>query len=152
MLTSSTIAKDSLSAVSAAQLRTQPSAQPSPACCFSAGCCSCCKCILHQGAQEDKEKLFNGKQLTTSAASAYKLSTPFVLWGILVVILYAVSYAQFNGVSDHMVVIKLMQRSLAQSTRLTYFATRASLEPVSRSAVPTATAGSCCSGGGTCCQ
>jgi hypothetical protein len=81
--------------------------------------------------QDDKEKLFNGKQLTTSAASAYKLSTPFVLWGILVVTLYAVSYAQFDGVQEHMVVTKLMQRSLAQTTRLSYFATRASLEAVS---------------------
>jgi hypothetical protein len=88
--------------------------------------------ILHQVGQDDKEKLFNGKQLTTSAASAYKLSTPFALWGILVVILYAVSYAQFNGVQEHMIVIKLMQRSLAQSTRLSYFALRASLEPVSQ--------------------
>jgi hypothetical protein len=86
---------------------------------------------IFQGGQDDKEKLFNGKQLTTSAASAYKLSAPFALWGILVVILYATSYAGFNGVQEHMIVIKLMQRSLAQSSRLSYFVTRASLEPVS---------------------
>jgi hypothetical protein len=48
----------------------------------------------------------------------------------LVVILYATSYAGFNGVQEHMIVIKLMQRSLAQTSRLSYFVTRASLESV----------------------
>eukprot|EP00882_Tetradesmus_deserticola_P019533 GHRQ01021029.1.p1 GENE.GHRQ01021029.1~~GHRQ01021029.1.p1 ORF type:complete len:235 (-),score=27.19 GHRQ01021029.1:121-825(-) len=94
----------------------------------------CVPWLLHarvrQGGQADKDKLFNGKQLTTSAASAYKLSAPFALWGILVVTLYAVSYAQFDTVKEHMAISKLMQRSLAQASRLTYFAARASLEEV----------------------
>lgn len=79
----------------------------------------------------DRQKLFNGKQLSTSAQSAYQLAWPFLLWGMLVMILYGISYKQFGDINAGIIAIKMSQLSLAQASRMTYYGARISLEPVS---------------------
>lgn len=80
--------------------------------------------------QSERQRLFNGKQLVTSAKSAYQLTWPFVLWGILVMILYGVSYQKLGDVKDGIIAIKMGQRSLAEASRLTYYGARIALESV----------------------
>lgn len=88
------------------------------------------KALAAATAAADREKLFNGKQLIASARSVYELSWPFVAWGIVVAVLYGISYQQFGDVNEHVLNVKMMQRTLAQAGRVTYFATRMVLEMV----------------------
>lgn len=80
--------------------------------------------------QSDRQRLFSGKQLVTSAKSAYQLAWPFLLWGILVIVLYGVSYKQLGDMNDGIIAIKMSQRSLAEASRLTYYGSRIALESV----------------------
>eukprot|EP00879_Flechtneria_rotunda_P020749 GHRR01021839.1.p1 GENE.GHRR01021839.1~~GHRR01021839.1.p1 ORF type:complete len:765 (+),score=247.75 GHRR01021839.1:296-2296(+) len=80
-------------------------------------------------APTERAKLFNGKELSASAKSAYQLAWPFVVWGILVMVLYGVSYQKLGEINNRIVAIKLSQRSLVQASRVTYYATRVALEP-----------------------
>lgn len=79
----------------------------------------------------DRQKLFNGKELVTSTKSAYQISWPILLWGALVLILYSVSYTALSAEHDTVVYIKMTQKARIAAGRLTYYAMRASLEPVS---------------------
>jgi hypothetical protein len=79
----------------------------------------------------DKQRLFNGKELVTSTKSAYQLSWPIMVWGMLVLLLYGISYNNLSSETDTMVYIKMTQKSRIAASRASYFALRANLEQVS---------------------
>lgn len=87
-------------------------------------------CSAGQDLAADRQKLFNGKQLVTSVKSAYQISWPIILWGVLVIILYAVSYQGLAKEHNIMAYIKMTQKSRVAASRLTYYALRISLEQV----------------------
>lgn len=78
----------------------------------------------------DRQKLFNGKKLATSTKSAYQLSWPIVLWSVLVLVLYGISYDALSHQHNTMVYIKMTQKTRIAASRVTYQALRISLEPV----------------------
>jgi hypothetical protein len=80
----------------------------------------------------DRQRLFNGKELVTSTKSAYQLCWPIALWGVLVLVLYAVSYTALSAEHDTMVYIKMTHKARIAASRVTYYAMRMSLEPVRR--------------------
>lgn len=55
------------------------------------------------------------------------MAWPFVLWGVLVVVLYGVSYRAFGDIAHDLINIKLAQRLLIQGGAATYYITRVSL-------------------------
>jgi hypothetical protein len=79
----------------------------------------------------DTQKLFNGKELVTSAKSAYELSWPILVWGMLVLLLYGVSYNNLSSEQDTMVYIKMTQKSRVAASRVTYYTMGAALNQVS---------------------
>jgi hypothetical protein len=84
----------------------------------------------------DKQRLFNGKELVTSTKSAYQLSWPIMVWGMLVLLLYGISYNNLSNETDTMVYIKMTQKSRIAASRVSYFALRANLEQVSKPGTP----------------
>lgn len=80
----------------------------------------------------DRQKLFNGKELVTSAKSAYQLSWPILLWGTLLLVLYGISYDALSKEHNVMVYTEMMHKSRVAASRVTYFAIRANLDVVSR--------------------
>lgn len=84
-----------------------------------------------QGLAADRSKLFNGKQLVTSAKSAYQLCWPILLWGVLVLLMYGISYNTLTHEQDTLMYIKLTQKARVAASRVTYFALQLSLDPVS---------------------
>ncbi len=74
--------------------------------------------------------LFNGKSLSNSAHDIVRLLWPFLAWGALVVLLYGISFASFNSMNGKLVAIKLVRRTVAQESRLVYYATEAALGQV----------------------
>lgn len=78
----------------------------------------------------DRQKLFNGKELATSTKSAYQLSWPIVLWSVLVLVLYGISYDALSHQHNTMVYIKMTQKTRIAASRVTYQALRISLETV----------------------
>lgn len=79
----------------------------------------------------DRNKLFNGKELVTSAKSAYELSWPILVWGMLVLLLYGISYNNLSSEQDTMVYIKMTQKSRVAASRVTYYTMGAALNQVS---------------------
>lgn len=79
----------------------------------------------------DRQKLFNGKELVTSAKSAYELSWPIMVWGMLVLLLYGISYNNLSSEQDTMVYIKMTQKSRIAASRVTYYTMGAGLNEVS---------------------
>lgn len=86
--------------------------------------------VTEAGIAADRHKLFNGKQLSMSATSSYRLTAPFLAWGVIVVLLYGLSYRSFGKEGQGIIGLKLSERSLVQTSRVTYFAARTALEPV----------------------
>lgn len=80
----------------------------------------------------DRQKLFNGKELVTSAKSAYQLSWPILVWGGLLLLLYGISYDALSKESNVMVYTEMMHKSRVAASRVTYLAMRANLDPVSK--------------------
>jgi hypothetical protein len=78
----------------------------------------------------DRQKLFNGKELVTSAKSAYELSWPIMVWGMLVLLLYGISYNNLSSEQDTMVYIKMTQKSRIAASRVTYYTMGAGLNEV----------------------
>lgn len=78
----------------------------------------------------DRAKLFHGKQLVMSATAAYKLASPFIIWCILLMVVYGVSYSNLESVPQDLSSVKLAQKALTGVSRVTYYALRTALEPV----------------------
>lgn len=77
-----------------------------------------------------KTSLFNGKTLTNGAGEAYRLTWPFLAWCILLVALYANSYTSLGEVNAALIELKLGQRTIAQSSRVLYYANEITLNQV----------------------
>jgi hypothetical protein len=78
----------------------------------------------------DRAKLFNGKALVTSAASSYQLSWPIVLWGVLLLVLYGISYNSLAHSQNTLTALMMTQKAQAAMSRLTYYTLASSLQPV----------------------
>ena len=82
--------------------------------------------------------------LLLSSKDVYKLVSPFLLWGALVMMLYGIGYSEFAGLEDALVAVKLGHRTMAQAARVAFFAGEVSLNGVSGRAsadMPTRMAG-----------
>ncbi|KAG2487286.1 hypothetical protein HYH03_014127 [Edaphochlamys debaryana] len=68
------------------------------------------------------------KRLTHTTSDIKQLAWPFFAWGVLIVIIYLVSYLQFASVETSLVNLKMFQRSTAQASRCMYYANELALE------------------------
>lgn len=50
------------------------------------------------------------------------MTWPFLVWGSLILLSYAVSLSSLSGLSADLVNVKLFQRSLGQASRVVFFA------------------------------
>lgn len=51
----------------------------------------------------------------------YRLVWPFMLWGMLVMIVYGTTYASMDNINKGVIAVKLGQRSLGQASRVAYY-------------------------------
>ena len=73
-----------------------------------------------QRGKTSKQNLFNGKTLVNSAKDAYRLTWPFLVFGALLIGLYVNDYRDFDSMNEVLKYTKMGQRTLAQSSRVSY--------------------------------
>ena len=59
---------------------------------------------------------------TPSGRDVYHLTWPFLVWGSLILLSYAISLSALSGLSGDLINIKLFQRSHGQASRVTFYA------------------------------
>ncbi|GIL79405.1 hypothetical protein Vretimale_18290 [Volvox reticuliferus] len=74
-------------------------------------------------------RFFTKKRLTHTTSDIKHLAWPFFAWGIIIVVIYLVSYLQFAGVEESLVNLKMFERSTAQASRTMYYINELALEP-----------------------
>lgn len=74
-----------------------------------------------------ERNIFNSKQITDTGRDVYKLLWPFVAWIALVMMAYIISIFAFQKFPADLNNIKMMQRTIAQTSRVTFYASRLAL-------------------------
>ena len=64
----------------------------------------------------------------------YILVWPFFVWGILILLSYAIGIASLKGLNDDLINVKLVERSLGQASRVTFYANELALGASNNSA------------------
>lgn len=74
-----------------------------------------------------ERNIFNSKQITDTGRDVYKLLWPFVAWIALVMMAYIIGIFVFQKFPADLNNIKMMQRTIAQTSRVTFYASRLAL-------------------------
>lgn len=60
----------------------------------------------------------------------YQLVWPFLLWGALIAVMYGVSFKKLASINEGIIAVKLGQRTLVQTSRVTYYTNEVALAQV----------------------
>ena len=71
--------------------------------------------------------IFNGKKLIEIWRDVYRLSWPFIAWGLLILASYIICLYVTNNVSEDLVSLKMQSRSMGQASRALFYSNEVAL-------------------------
>ena len=83
-----------------------------------------------------KQGIFNGKKLIEIWRDVYRLSWPFIAWGLLILASYIICLYLTNSVTADLVNLKLQSRSMGQASRVLFYSNEVSLMNASDPLLP----------------